>query len=108
MVAQDILTSRWKLQGTLVDDMAAVRLPRVLTPLRWTVSFGQYSFGVLGALWPQCRLPRIVRSQDVNLLRTVRHLLMVLGSVMPDIFLTHYVPRMMLELPGGGGTRDVG
>ena len=27
---------------------------------------------------------------------------MVLGSVMPDIFLTYYVPRMMLELPEGG------
>ena len=27
---------------------------------------------------------------------------MVLGSAMPDIFLSYYVPRMMLELVGGG------
>ena len=27
---------------------------------------------------------------------------MVLGSAMPDIFLTYYVPRMMLELAEGG------
>ena len=27
---------------------------------------------------------------------------MVLGSVMPDSFLTYFVPRMMLELPEGG------
>ena len=99
---QDVLTSQWKLQGTLVDDCTALRLPRVLTPLRWSVSFGQYTIGVLGAPWPQCRLPRIVLSQDVNHLRTVWHSPMVLGSAMPDIFLTYYVPRMMLEFPEGG------
>ena len=27
---------------------------------------------------------------------------MVLGPAMPDIFLAYYVPRMMLELVGGG------
>ena len=102
LTVQEVLIIRWKLQGTLVDDSTALRLPRELTALRWTVSFGQYTFPVLGAPWPQCRLPRVVRSQDVNHLRTVKFSPMVLGSVMPDIFLTYYVPRMMLELPEGG------
>ena len=99
---QEVLISRWKLQGTLVDDSTALRLPRELTALRWTVSFGRYTIPVLGAPWPQCRLPRVVRSQDVSHLRTVRFSPMVLGSAMPDVFLSYYVPRMMLELAGGG------
>ena len=99
---QELLVCRWKLQGTLVDDVTAARLPRDLTPLRWTIAFGQYTLNVLGAPWPQCRLPRLVRYQDVKYLRTVRWSLMVLGSWMPDVFLSYYVPRMMLELPEGG------
>ena len=99
---QEVLCCRFKLQGTLVDDKVALRLPRGITALRWTVSFGQYSIPCLGAPWPQCRLPRLARTQDVDYLRTVRHSPMVLGPAMPDVFLTYYVPRMMLELVGGG------
>ena len=102
LFVQEMLVCRWKLQGTLVDDVTAARLPRDLTPLRWTIAFGQYTLNVLGAPWPQCRLPRLVRYQDVKYLRTVRWSPMVLGSWMPDVFLSYYVPRMMLELPEGG------
>ena len=102
LVVQEKLVCRWKLQGTLVDDVTAALLPRDLTPLRWTISFGEYTLDVLGAPWPQCRLPRLVGYQDVGYLRTVRWSPMVLGSWMPDVFLSHYVPRMMLELPEGG------
>ena len=102
LFVQEKLVCRWKLQGTLVDDVTAALLPRELTPLRWTVSFGEYTLEVLGAPWPQCRLPRLVGYQDVGYLRTVRWSPMVLGSWMPDIFLSYWVPRMMLELPGGG------
>ena len=102
LTVQEVLCCRWKLQGRLVDDSVALRLPRGISALRWTVSFGRYTIPVLGAPWPQCRLPRLARSQDVNSLRTVRHSPMVLGSAMPDVFLTYYVPRMMLELAGGG------
>ena len=102
LCVQESLVCRWKLQGTLVDDVTAARLPRDQTPLRWTISFGQYTLNVLGAPWPQCRLPRLVRYQDVKYLRTVRWSPMVLGSWMPDVFLSYYVPRMMLELPEGG------
>ena len=99
---QEVLCCRFKLQGTLVDDSVALRLPRGISALRWTVSFGQYTISCRSAPWPQCRLPRLVRSQDVNNLRMVRESPMVLGPAMPDIFLTYYVPRMMLELVGGG------
>ena len=102
LFVQEMLVCRWKLQGTLVDDVTAARLPRDLTPLRWTIAFGQCELDVLGAPWPQCRLPRLVRYQDVKYLRTVRWSPMVLGSWMPDVFLSYYVPRMMLELVGGG------
>ena len=108
LFVQEKLVCRWKLQGTLVDDVTAALLPRELTPLRWTVSFGEYTLEVLGAPWPQCRLPRLVGYQDVGYLRTVRWSPMVLGSWMPDIFLSYWVPRMMLELPGGDtGSRTV-
>ena len=100
--AQEVLCCRFKLQGTLVDDSVALRLPRGISALRWTVSFGQYTIPCRSAPWPQCRLPRLVRSQDVNNLRMVRESPMVLGPAMPDIFLAYYVPRMMLELVGGG------
>ena len=80
LFVQEMLVCRWKLQGTLVDDVTAARLPRDLTPLRWTIAFGQYTLNVLGAPWPQCRLPRLVRYQDVKYLRTVRWSPMVLGS----------------------------
>ena len=99
---QEVLCCRFKLQGTLVDDSVALRLPRGISALRWTVSFGQYTIPCRSAPWPQCRLPRLVRSQDVNNLRMVRESPMVLGPAMPDIFLAYYVPRMMLELVGGG------
>ena len=99
---QEVLGCRFKLQGTLVDDSVALRLPRGISALRWTVSFGQYTIPCRSAPWPQCRLPRLVRTQEVNNLRMVRESPMVLGPAMPDVFLTYYVPRMMLELVGGG------
>ena len=71
-------------------------------PNQWTLSFGVHELAVVGTLWPHCRLPRVYREQNVGLFHSVKNSPMCLGPWMPDIFLRYYVPRMMLEVPGGG------
>ena len=99
---QNVCVSRWILQGTLVDDDVATHLPPEMGPNQWRLCFGKHQLSVLGTPWPQCRLPRAYREQNVGLLRSVDNSPMCLGPGMPRIFLKYYVPRMMLEIPGGG------